>query len=205
MEALLKRGIAMLVMVIGLAFGESETYAQDVRAWQTAREILRGTWRGSYHCAQGDSGVELSFSELHDDGFIRGTFRFFDLPGKNNTAGGGRFVIGGNYNIADGTLLLSPGAWLHRPPGDWDSVAFSVRLTPDGRTLEGKIHNLTCTEISVSKASNEPSSAVDLDQESGSSRTGPNDPLAARRRAFARTMMWHNLFIGQPSLGQFGR
>jgi hypothetical protein len=56
--------------------------APSHRSLELARGTLLGVWRGSYVCAQGETGVELSFTDIHDDGVVSGTFNFFNLPGQ---------------------------------------------------------------------------------------------------------------------------
>ena len=110
---------------------------------------LLGLWGGSSACAQGDIGVELSLKEVQGDGIVRGSLRFFNLPGKNNT-GEGEYSLQGRYYDADHTLYLKPEAWIKQPPG-YSMASFSFTFQPRGPSLTGRVSNVACSTISVTK------------------------------------------------------
>jgi hypothetical protein len=118
---------------------------------QVARSSLLGVWRGSYVCVQGETGVELSFNELRDDGVVVGTFSFFNLPGHSNAASG-EYTIIGQLDIGEQRVYLDPETWIRQPPG-YIPVGLSISF-PSAQTHEisGTITNPGCSQILVDKA-----------------------------------------------------
>ena len=110
---------------------------------------LVGRWGGSSTCSQGDVGVELSLNEVRPDGAVHGSLRFFNLPGQNNTAEG-EYTLQGRYYPKDRTLYLQPGGWVKQPPG-YAMANFTVAFSPADQTLKGRVSNVSCSTISVTK------------------------------------------------------
>jgi hypothetical protein len=120
--------------------------AQDLL--QIARSRLLGVWRGSYVCSQGETGVDLAFSELFDDGAVLGTFSFYNLPGQGNSASGAYTLIG-QLDVGHRTIYLDPGTWIRRPPG-YAPVGVAISFPSSGeRAISGTITNSGCSQISV--------------------------------------------------------
>ena len=112
-----------------------------------------GLWRGSYVCAQGETGVELTFTEAGHPGYVRGTFKFFNLPGQRNVRPG-EYSVTGLYDESDRSLHIEPVAWIVKPPG-YMMVGFSAELDASAHTLTGRIDDKNCSTISVERAATE--------------------------------------------------
>lgn len=119
-------------------------------------EGITGTWEGSYTCAQGKTGLRLYLTETsatHGNGI----FEFFHLrrPTENNS---GSFAV--MLDITDGrNLTATPGEWVKKPRG-FGSVGFSAKLADDGKTIEGRIASSNCSELQVSKSSDDVPEAI---------------------------------------------
>ncbi|MBV8565958.1 MAG: hypothetical protein JO273_10940 [Methylobacteriaceae bacterium] len=114
---------------------------------------VTGLWRGSYVCLQGETGVELAFTEAGHPGYLRGTFKFFNLPGQSNVRPG-EYSVTGLYDESERSLHVEPTAWIVRPPG-YTMVGFSAQLDASARTLAGRIDDKNCSTISVERAAAE--------------------------------------------------
>jgi hypothetical protein len=144
----------------GTAVAQTETQTQDtaVKTLQMARSALLGVWRGSYVCGQGETGVELSFTELGDDGVVVGTFSFFNLPGRSNVKNG-EYTLIGKLDLRTRELYLSPGKWIKQPPG-YTPVGFSAPLPSLGvRKIFGRITFPGCNQIYADKTDHQPVTA----------------------------------------------
>jgi hypothetical protein len=116
---------------------------------KTPGSDLLGVWGGSTSCSQGEIGVELSLKELQADGAVSGSLRFFNLPGKNNTADG-EYTLGGRYYDKDRTLYLQPGNWIKQPPG-YSMANFTLTFYSGEQALKGRVTNVACSTISVTR------------------------------------------------------
>jgi hypothetical protein len=116
---------------------------------KTPGSDLIGVWGGSTSCSQGEIGVELSLKELQADGAVSGSLRFFNLPGKNNTADG-EYTLGGRYYDKDRTLYLQPGNWIKQPPG-YSMANFTLTFYSGEQALKGRVTNVACSTISVTR------------------------------------------------------
>jgi hypothetical protein len=124
--------------------------ALPVNPLQAERSSLLGVWRGSYACLQGETGVELAFTGIRDDGVVIGTFKFFNLPGHSNAANG-EFTLAGRLNIGDHKLYFTPGNWISQPPG-YVPFSFSISFPSMGeRRIQGTITFPGCTQIYADK------------------------------------------------------
>jgi hypothetical protein len=120
---------------------------------QMTRGALLGVWRGAYTCSQGETGVELIFTEVHDDGIVIGTFSFFNLPGHNN-AQAGEYNLIGKYDPSQSKLQMSPGAWISQTP-NYNPVGFSASFPLSGtRRILGTISHSGCGQIYADKTGN---------------------------------------------------
>jgi len=116
---------------------------------KTPGSDLLGVWGGSSSCSQGEIGVELSLKELQADGAVSGSLRFFNLPGQNNTADG-EYTLGGRYYDKDRTLYLQPGNWIKQPPG-YSMANFTLTFYSGEQALKGRVANVACSTISVTR------------------------------------------------------
>jgi hypothetical protein len=118
-------------------------------ALERVRTALLGVWNGTYLCIQGETYVQLTFTQLQDDGSVVGTFKFSNLPGRSN-AESGEYTLNGRYDVAVHRLDLSPGTWITRPPG-YDPVGFTASFPVSPAHILGDITYPGCTQINADK------------------------------------------------------
>ncbi len=123
--------------------------AQDITDWQTARQVLIGTWRGSYFCGQGETALDLGLDSVQNDSTVTGTFKFHNLPNRTN-AKAGEYQLLGNYNLAQRTLIMRPEAWIAQPSG-YTGVGFTAVFSAQGPVLVGRIDFAGCSAMKVAK------------------------------------------------------
>jgi hypothetical protein len=116
---------------------------------QQDRANLLGTWHGYYICGQGETGTEVSLTEITEDGKVLGTFRFFNMPGMQNAVRGSYNVLG-HYDFATKSLRLDPAGWIERPQG-YTAVPILFPLANESEKLEGRILYAGCGAIVLSK------------------------------------------------------
>jgi hypothetical protein len=116
-----------------------------------AQDGLRGTWRGDYVCAQGNTALALSL-EQRKDGTIAALFHFEAAP-DNPEVPTGCFAMEGRLDPTTGDLALAPRRWLLRP-GGYVMVGLVGRVTPEG-VFEGSVRGPGCTTFRVERVSTE--------------------------------------------------
>jgi hypothetical protein len=116
---------------------------------QQLRGQALGVWYGRYLCGQGESGVEVSLTEISSDGVIHGTFQFFNMPGMHNTQPG-KYSVVGVFDVSGNTLRVDPVGWIDQP-GGYVMVGFTGSLNASGTHLGGNINNISCGQIYLDK------------------------------------------------------
>jgi len=101
------------------------------------------TWRGSYVCAQGPSGLALRMLQVTGPA-VEAAFDF-DVPQQSVH---GSYVAAGQFDAGSGRLQLEPVRWIVRPAG-YEMVGLVAQLSPDGTTLRGSITNPNCSTLEV--------------------------------------------------------
>lgn len=124
--------IAFFVVVLS-ACASAPPIAED--AVTTNASAVSGLWVGKYKCQQGETSLQLSLSGT-PDGLVEGTFLFYPTP-SNARAATGKFIVRGWY-YSDGSLLLSPGAWIEQPSG-YGTVSLRGRIDTINHTFSGVI------------------------------------------------------------------
>jgi hypothetical protein len=123
------------------------------------RDSLVGIWRGQFVCGQSEGGAELTISEMSETGAIRGSHKFFSLPGRKNLLPG-EFAVVGSVNIDTNLMTVQPAGWIHQPPG-YDSLGYAGQLEANGTAFEGKFPGVTgCTTIALKKQTVESLAAI---------------------------------------------
>lgn len=115
-----------------------------------AQEELRGTWRGDYVCAQGNTALALTI-EPGKDGAFAALFHFEAVP-DNPAVPTGCFEMMGRFTPMTGEAAFLPLRWLRRP-ADYVMVGLEGRLSPDGSVLEGLVQGPGCSSFSVRRVS----------------------------------------------------
>ena len=120
---------------------------------------ITGTWRGTYDCAQGRTGVTLTIDQQSGSDFS-GVFHFYAVK-ENPSVPEGCFTVSGQ--VAGGGRVQANGtAWI-RQPANYVLVDLQGQLTSDVRRLLGVVttpgYGNLCTGFEVSKISEKPTVA----------------------------------------------
>ncbi|SHN47088.1 hypothetical protein [Cryptosporangium aurantiacum] len=111
-----------------------------------AQDGVTGTWKGTYTCNQGETGLTLTIEG--QDSALTATFEFYPTSSNPNVEKGS-YKMGGN--VTDGRLALIGTDWIEQPAGyemvDLSSSDFS------GTTMNGTIDGAPgCTTFSVTRS-----------------------------------------------------
>ncbi|TKG59028.1 hypothetical protein [Prauserella endophytica] len=106
---------------------------------------LPGTWRGSYFCAQGETGLELEVSPAEGD-TVPAVFSFFPVEGGPPTPSGSFKVNGVEEN---GQFVFRQDAWIEQPEG-FVMVDLGVASVENG-TMTGRVGGPGCDAFSLTK------------------------------------------------------
>jgi len=111
---------------------------------------LTGYWRGTYDCAQGLTGINLTVRQ----GFgtsVEAVFHFYAVP-QNPGVPTGCFKMSGRLdpNTREFVLESDESRWLVRPP-DYVVVNFRGILGRDGRSMRGRVEGPGCTQFGLQR------------------------------------------------------
>jgi hypothetical protein len=107
---------------------------------------IAGTWKGTYTCSQGLTGITLTISATASSA-LSAVFSFYAVP-SNPGVPSGSYTMTGSYTSA--TVSLTQGHWIHQAAG-YQMVDLSG-ATPAGDDWTGQVEHLTgCTTFSVTK------------------------------------------------------
>ncbi len=140
-------------LFINTAYSQTATSATSESAASSQAEagvgFLLGTWKGTYICGQGETGVEVSVTATNSDAKLRGMFRFYSLPGRGN-AMPGEFGFVGRFDKNISSINTKPISWIRQPPG-YTAVGFTGEISSTQREFVGRIDNPGCGAITLSK------------------------------------------------------
>ena len=108
---------------------------------------FQGTWKGSYTCGQGGTGLTLELSALAN-GKLSATFLFYPQP-SNPDVKSGSFSMEGNYD-SNGNFTLNAKEWINRP-ANYIMVDMSGKLDLNNNRLIGNITHQSCYSFELSK------------------------------------------------------
>jgi hypothetical protein len=91
---------------------------------------LTGTWKGSYDCAQGETGLRLVIQAV-PGGTVTATFNFSAVP-SNPGVPSGSYTMTGTFSSAG--LVLTQNQWISQPPG-YEMVDLSAEPPSQGGTV----------------------------------------------------------------------
>ena len=111
-----------------------------------AQEGLRGTWRGAYHCNQGNTALALTI-EPRKDGTFAALFHF-EAASDNPGVPTGCFEMEGRFEAATGRTVLRPLRWVLRP-ANYLMVGLEGSVSVEGGRMEGAVHGPGCTAFRV--------------------------------------------------------
>lgn len=116
------------------------------------RKQLLGLWQGRYICVQGETGLDLTITDI-DEGYLSGdleikaTFTFYNLPGRNNSKEGS-FSMLGHLNPHSFNLKLEPNSWIERPSG-YKMVSIDALVNIHEEEIRGSIESGGCSAMRV--------------------------------------------------------
>lgn len=132
--------------------GAGSTEGRLSRAKPVSRQILDvsaivGTWRGTYICRQGETGLTLTIASLGGNK-LKATFEFYPVPSNPSAPRGSSSKLGVYH---DGHITLLPDRWIDRPK---DTVMVGLSADVDGiapNVMTGKVLSRSCTEFTITK------------------------------------------------------
>lgn len=128
-------------LLLLLLLSNSILFSQEIKK-------IKGTWKGTYICSQGETGVILRIKPISENKF-EGTFQFY--PIRKNTSvlvKKGKFKFTGDYN-SEKQIFFNQKEWLKQPE-NYQMIDFIGHF--DGvNTIEGEILTGTCKSIVVRK------------------------------------------------------
>ncbi len=116
---------------------------------------LTGYWRGTYDCAQGLTGINLTIRQSFGTA-VEAVFHFYAVP-QNPGVPTGCFKMSGRLDPATREFVLESdeSRWLVRPP-DYVVVNFHGILGADGRSMRGRVEGPGCTQFGLRRLDSPP-------------------------------------------------
>ncbi|MBI4917353.1 MAG: hypothetical protein HY825_16055 [Acidobacteria bacterium] len=110
--------------------------AEAPLGWEAERAAV-GSWRGTYKCGQGMTGLDLLVEQNRGSGLVA-EFYFYAVPG-NPGVPSGRFRMSGSVTPAGVVrLLASDDEWIDRPPG-YIVVGLTGSISSEGTMFTGEV------------------------------------------------------------------
>ena len=129
------------------ASSAASSAATSPTAAPVSASALAGHWRGTYTCAQGDTGLSLDVIATSDSQ-LTAIFHFRKIPENPDVPEGSYKMTG---TLEDGKLRLRRLAWIDRPQG-YVMVGLNAKVTdaqPD--ELTGTVSNVGCQEFTITR------------------------------------------------------
>jgi hypothetical protein len=116
---------------------------------------VTGYWRGTYDCAQGLTGINLTIRQ----GFgvtIEAVFHFYAVA-QNPGVPTGCFRMLGQYDPATRSFVLESDErqWIVQPP-NYLVVNFRGALSADGRSMQGRVEGPGCSQFGLQRLERPP-------------------------------------------------
>ena len=137
--------------LVGLVFAASLRPAAEANT-DRKRIPAFSVWIGEYRCYQGMTSMRLSI-EARPNGEASASFEFGPHPDNKNLPKGELKMKGTIKLLSRGQLSikLDPDRWITQPPG-WTMVPVTATSDIEHRTLEGKMHQEHCGDLSAKRA-----------------------------------------------------
>ncbi|GAB1824271.1 hypothetical protein HerbRD11066_74350 [Herbidospora sp. RD11066] len=113
---------------------------------------LAGVWKGSYHCLQGETSLQLTVSPTREDGFISARLDLGPTKTQPDIPEGSYTVHG---QVTNGRLRLWPGRWI-KQPDSFVMIGLGADIAAGQRRpveLKGKVLHRYCGDFTVTRAS----------------------------------------------------
>jgi hypothetical protein len=98
----------------------------------------RRTWVGEYQCPQGRTDLAVRVVDVHGP-WVRAVFDFHHAP----TDVSGQFLMSGQFDEQNGTVVFTPGTWIIHPD-DYETVGMLGSVSRDGSRFSGRIAHAGC-------------------------------------------------------------
>ena len=140
---------------------------------------LTGYWRGTYDCAQGLTGLNLTVRQFFGDS-VEAVFHFYAVP-QNPGVPTGCFKMSGRLDPATGEFFLESdeSRWLVQPP-NYVVVNFRGMLSRDGRAMRGQVDGPGCTRFALQRLERPPLAPEACTSALNLSAISPGGTAAAR-------------------------
>lgn len=155
------------------------TLAVTMGATASAQEAsLTGYWRGTYDCAQGLTGINLTIRQGVGTA-VEAVFHFYAVP-QNPGVPTGCFKMSGRLdpNTREFVLESDESRWLVRPP-DYVVVNFHGILGRNGRSMRGRVEGPGCTQFGLRRLDAPPPAPDPCTTALNLSAVPPGDPGTA--------------------------
>ncbi|ASR34187.1 hypothetical protein BAY61_03345 [Prauserella marina] len=106
---------------------------------------LVGTWKGSYFCSQGETGLELEVSPPEGD-TVSAVFTFSPVEGGPAAESGSFSMIGRNTPSG---FVFQQDEWIDQP-GNYVMVDLGI-ASVSGDTMEGRVAGAGCSDFSLNR------------------------------------------------------
>jgi hypothetical protein len=122
-----------------------------------SKSALLGPWHGEYQCQWDTIGFTLDITDDEADR-INAVFSFFPLPGSP-TLPAGSFAMSGDYDPADGTIVLKSREWIEEPLG-LKRHDLAGRAEIGGEAIAGRIETSGCSDFRLARGEGESQATV---------------------------------------------
>jgi hypothetical protein len=129
-----KKSLSLFFMLFGLMFLNYGCIS-FIPVSQTSNtqmvENLIGVWEGSYVANQGETGLTLTVTK--ENGALQAVFKFYNLPGRTNSASGSYYM---NITYQNGKYTFRGYEWIEQP-GNYVFLNLEGTVDSTGNTLSG--------------------------------------------------------------------
>lgn len=140
---------------------------------------LTGYWRGTYDCAQGLTGINLTIRQGFGSA-VDAVFHFYAVP-QNPGVPTGCFKMRGRLDpyTREFSLTSDNGQWIVRPP-DYVVVNFHGSLGADGRSMRGRVEGPGCSQFDLQRLDRPPLAPLACSDALNLSGATPDGNVATR-------------------------
>lgn len=115
-----------------------------------AKGSFTGVWQGTYTCAQGVTGLTLTFA-APAGGEVTAEVSFYAVASNPGVPSGRFTVVGSQPAPGDRKLEMFPLGWIERPPG-YAMIGFDLELSADELALRASLNGAPdCTKALMAR------------------------------------------------------
>jgi len=133
--------LILVALVCTTTFAAAETTKSD------KGKTTHSKWQGTYTCAQGLTGVNLTIDEKcsGDTCALTAVFEFGEVKENPGVPHGSFRMVGESKGLQ---VTLRPDKWIEQPTG-WIMVGVTATKNPKEHTLVGSMDHPSCGSISL--------------------------------------------------------